>query len=496
MVVTVVVIIIAVIMITAGSAFTAKLLGLFYPNGDKSTLKSFNTIFSVLSAKSVSTQDYDATTLNIYLRNKYQILIFEDKELYSVSNAKVYAPSICERGKMCLCLYKDKPAVGGEKDKETSDENLVKCNVIEKKLDMDSKWADINGVVSLTAKPYKSYIFIKYVNYSGSTPKSYLYVLEDNATNQEISKELSVPVCKTKNQNDLCFGKKNGESVEANDTTSLSKIYAFCQNKEVPKYKALGVMCEYPPVETDCQPECDYHETRDFCDKYSNCESFNRLKRDITSSITIKYMTDEDTENFQQYSLCVQDVNFCDVNDATGCSADTLKVYACKESNTGAADDPNLNDNKDEINENCLPPSNITIPELGEANCGVNFLKYSGNKVQIYERNLQTSFITLYDMNNEKCKAHMNTYFYDGVNLMVCKQGKDAECQDFIDGKDRWIRKGYDCELKVIPEGSSYWLTHYSLVEDDCKKGITELFTNVSLCKPNAQITVTANRIQ
>jgi len=475
-----VLLIVSVIMITYGSVFMAKLIGLFFPNGDKSTLKSFDSVFTVISAKSASLEDYDATTLNIYLRGNYQILVFEDNEVYSVSQTKIPTPKLCEKDKMCVCLYKDMPVLDGK------DKNLIKCNNIDHKLTFDSQWQAVNGVIGLTAKPYKSYIFIKYVNYSWSTPKSYLYILEDNEANQAISEELSIPVCKTKDPNDLCFGKKKGDAVEAKDSTSLSKIYNFCQPKDGSKYKALGVLCDYPPTENDCKPDCTSHETTTFCSKYSSCEDFNQLKKDITSSTNIKYMTQEDTENFQQYSLCTMDTNFCDVNNGAGCTADTLKIYACKNSDSGAAEDPNPTDSIDNINTNCLLPSSTTIPELGSANCNVNFLKYSGNKIQIYDRNLQTSFITSYDTSNEKCKAYMTDHFYDTTTLMTCKQGKDAECQKFIAEKN--------CEIKFIREGN--WLTHYSMTDDTCKNKITDLFTTVSLCKSNKQITITASKVQ
>jgi hypothetical protein len=434
------------------------------------------------------------------LKKGYNILLFKGYYAYygTWSSIQYHQPEECELGKVCLCLYKDTPKlgiVGTDDGQKTSSEDLVKCRVLDKvinfDLDYQPVYQNIGGVVRIgTDNPYKSYIIAKRVIYPEK--KEYIYVLENNETNKALNKEWSIPVCKTTDENDLCYGKKSGDVVEAVDESSRSKIYNYCTRKEDPKYKSLAVLCEYPPVGNDCIPDCSYLDSTELC-KYNSCGEYNKLTRNINNNVRVKYISADD--DYIQYSLCEIDNAFCDVSKyGVGCDIQTWEVYACNDDDAdeGFADTPGLNDETDKINENCLPPlKEIVDEENKNIDCKVTYLEYNTNKIQFYTNNVQKSLIISYDETNQVCKDYMTEHFYDKSTVLTCKKGKDVECKTFISDSERWIKAGrddYACELKIITAIDSsgaevYWLTHYSKTDKDCEKNINELFTTVSLCK-------------
>ena len=113
-------------MIYYVSSFTGSIWGVFFPSPDKATIKSFETIYTLINSKSYSGKQYDSGIMNIYLKDGYRIFLFGPDGLQcgaqqtsSVDNqgniitnsasVKLPLPKECTAGKNCLCLYKDQP---------------------------------------------------------------------------------------------------------------------------------------------------------------------------------------------------------------------------------------------------------------------------------------------------------------------------------------------------------------------------------------------------
>jgi hypothetical protein len=473
-----VLIIIAVIMIMMVSGFGARIWKAFFPSDDKSTMKSFDAIHTMLLTKTSSQKDYDSTTMNIYLKDPYRIVIFDEDEFWCMNvGSKVFAytaPKDCEEGKICLCLYEDKPSTE-DKDGKT---NLIKCYNLENKnnLIIDRPRIDIDKMIcSDSLDGYGSFMFIKRTIFHPKT-ESYLYILKANENNKELDDEWSIPVCKTTESKDLCFQKKAGDRIEATDNSVLSEILVYCkqQNKD---YKSAEVECTYDPSsKNNCFANCEPYDVSKLCGvEYKTCEDYNQLKKrmGLESDSEITYTSIDD--DLTKYRMCENEVAFCNVNSDLGCEINTWPVYTCKDSDSGSVDP---------MNENC----NLQIlDEKGlRIDCNIAYLEDLEDKIFLDNNQNYMSFITRYSPKDE-CITYMKEHFYEEpTTIKACKQGMEEECQKFIKGKKNTLTSligdQYECELKFIKYNQEYLLTHYSS-EEKCKTEINDLFTEVSICK-------------
>jgi hypothetical protein len=489
----VVLVIIATILIFTVSSFGSKIWQAFFPSADKSTLKSFDAVFNVFNAKAISQQDYDSTTMSIYLKEGYRIIFFDEngkleckiKHWGMPAMGTFYAPKTCKPDKQCMCLYKEAPAMDKPPtDTADREKKLIKCYTFENKINVDEKYSDLNKVACNNKKtePYGTYMFIKRSVYPPELPekKDYVYVLENTEENRALDAKWRIPVCKTLYPSNPCYGKKDGDTVEATDQSSLDKIYNYCKNKEGVAYKSLSVKCEYPQGGTDCDTNCKYGDITDKCNViYSTCEDYNQLIGTMGNTISstgyrfiVNYISAD--EEYKYYGMCNNNVAYCNVNEGANCFVTTWNVYACKNSPSGTAYDSYGT-------TSCLSPQEDPDLKSANINCNVEFLKDLKDKVT--RSGGFESFITSYDENNAKCKEYMEKNFYEKQSIMTCKKDKTDDCQKFIEGKERFIGTSYKCQLKFIEFENEYWLTHYDFIYPDCEKSIKELFTTVSLCK-------------
>jgi len=480
----VVLLVIAAILIFVVSSFGAKIWQAFFPSADKSTMKSFDAVFNMINTKGVSLQDYDSTNMNIYLKDGYKIIFFDDGKLECRNQhwgmpimATYYAPKECTSGEQCICLYKKVPAVAPETDTKEREKNLVRCYSFQNRINIDTTYFDLNRIVcnAKDIDPYGSYIFIKRQVYPEN--KGYIYVLESNDTNNALDANWSIPVCKTSDLSNPCYGKRNEDVIEATDQASFDKIYSYCsnsQNNNGVSYKSLGVLCEYPQGGTDCKTDCRQDDVASLCGTtYSKCEDYNNLQghmRDSTSRddfFTATYINEDD---FKNYIMCNNDRSFCNVGNSLGCNIVTLDVYASHNYISGGCKNTAKGD---AVVNDCLPSAS-TAADLEGVDCKIEFLKDSSG--DIIESNNFVTFITSYNTNNIKCKAYINTYFYDKQSIMTCKDSKTDECKIFIESKD-------NCQLRFIADGQNYWLTHYDSSNPDCSTKVKALFTTFSTCE-------------
>ena len=477
----VVLIIIAVILIFVVTSFGAKIWQAFFPNADKSTIKSFDAIFNVINTKAISTLDHDSTTMNTYLKDDYRIIFFEStgrldcKIDYwgSPALATYYAPKVCTPGKQCLCLYKKPPTIAASNDMKAREQNLVKCYSFKDPINIDDKYFDLNKVTCTTTKPipYSSYIFVEQKIYPAK--KSFVYVIEDNDANKIQDAKWAIPACHTTDSSNPCYGKNDGDIVKGIDQTSFDNIYKYCQNREGVAYKSTSVQCVYSQGGDDCDVKCAPGDVTPFCGsgkKYSLCEDYNTLTDNMASGFAVNYISQD--EDYASYAMCEFDNKFCTVSGNSGCHISTWDVYACRDSPTGTIS---------ATGGDCSPPWPYAELGLDGVDCKIKYLADLDKKILTDSGYL--SFITSYDDSNSKCSAYMKKYFFDKQSIMKCKAGMNTQCDAFVQNKKKMLSSNYDCDLKFIQNGQSYWLTHYDSSNAQCDKDVKALFTTVSLCK-------------
>jgi len=474
----VVLLVVAVILIFVVSSFGAKIWQAFFPSADKSTIKSFDSVFNVFNAKAASQQDYDSTTINIYLKDGYRIIFFDGEKLeclhdhwYGPTIGTAYAPKECTKGKQCMCLYKKMPSLKQQStDMKDRESNLVKCYSFENHINIELKNFDFNNIAcnNKDTDSYGSYMFIKRTIYPPILPekKDYVYVIEDNDANRALDADWSIPVCKTTDSSNPCYGKRNGDTVEATDQNSLGKIDRYCKTKDKDiTYKSTSVKCEYLEGGTDCDTNCKDSDVTDQCNvTYSTCEDYNQLISSMGFNLNVEYISAD--EEYKYYGMCKFDATFCDIGkspggQSVGCGIADWNIYACKDSKTGAT----------ETNTDCAPPY-TTVSGLEDTDCKVELLK-NLDETTLYT-GVFVGYIASYDTTNKKCNDYMIDKFYDKQPVMVCKKDMSDMCQKYIKDKEK------TCKLKFIAYGQDYWLMHY---DSTCEKDVKELFASVSFCK-------------
>ena len=133
----IIVIVVAIIMIVIVTSFGTKILGIFFPNGDKTTMKSFDLLYNVMDLEAESSLGYDLTPVTLYMTKGYCVVLFDspvksfketsvtDTSSYGIANSSTYdlqyaAPDECGKTPkdQCLCLYDGEPSSDlGKKEK-------------------------------------------------------------------------------------------------------------------------------------------------------------------------------------------------------------------------------------------------------------------------------------------------------------------------------------------------------------------------------------------
>jgi len=440
----IILIIIAVIMIFVVSSFGAKIWSTFFPNDDKSSVKSFSALYYIINAEAVSPLDYEMSPIGIYLKKGYYIAFFDGPTLKcsrtetyvmgtttsstTTSTLEYHMPSTCIPGKQCLCLYSDSPELKESK----KDKSVIECDSINNKFNIDPTYFDLNNNLCTGSNmDYQGYLIIKTVN----NTKPYVYVLKDTDDNRKESATWSVPVC-TNDASSLCYGKKDGSVVTLNDDAGLKSIYNTCI-KDPAKYKSTSVQCTYVADKRTCRVNCSYGDVTAKCGTdYGSCEDFNQLDG------IAKYIS-KDTD-YQYYYMCNNDKDYCN----HGCQVYPWEVYIIKDA--GSSDGSAM--------------YNTLDPET-QKNCN---LKYIDDIEGKYGR-----FLSSYNTSNPSCVDAINKVFYPDTRRMLACKSDALSCENFVTAKRT------DCSIKYLSDGDKIWITYYDLTCDAEVKG---LFSEAYFC--------------
>jgi len=472
----VVLLVVAVILILVVTSFGAKIWSAFFPNSDKSTVKSFDMVYQVLNLKSISEKDYDYTPLNVYMKENYRMLFFKESLLNcgekttqitagddtvqtytGTSEVTYYRPTTCE-DQQCLCLYKDEPS----KILKEKDRYVVKCYQVMKKINIDPKLFQLNykvcqagtntqvssGSSSGTDTAYGSYLFIKYNKYDPDTKEltPYVYVLLDTDANRKINEDLSIPRCHKSSDplSALCIGEKEGTIITAEkegEIDTLNTIYEGCKNNNL---KSTSITCTFNNNDNqECIASCIAGDESSKCTtKYKTCGGYNQ----IPGLSGLNYISP--TYDYKYTYMCENNANYCDF--ATGCQIHSLLIYAYKSDPSGGFDPKNNPDLATQITS-CNAYYNIAL-----------------------ETRTHKRFYTSYNTTNEECNNLFKDKFYESPQqIMACAPDNLDKCKTFIDDKTT------ECELKFIKQSPNYWLTSYNT--NTCPE-IEEMFIPVNFC--------------
>jgi len=435
----VVLIIVAVILIFVVTSFGAKIWSSFFPDEDKSTLKSFEVLFSIVEAKSVSPLQYDSTMVNLYLADDYNIAFFTDgkancreKHWYGPTVTIYNAPSDCETGKQCLCLYDDTPEIALSK----KDKHVVKCQSITNVMKIDKEHFFLNDRICGSPEAYSSYIVAKR-NVAGS---SYLYMIPDNDSNRKLDENWSIPMC-TNNANSLCYGEGDGAIVTFNDDTHMELLYNYCKTQQ--NVLSTSIRCIYNKGTTGaddrgCDIDCKYGEASS--ENIKSCNEFNKAYFGKT-----KYLSKD--WSYKYYYMCSNSIKYY---TNMKCKLNQWSAYICKNSVDGAE------------NSKCHPPTTVDCK-----------LEYIDPDVLVGTG----QFITLYDTANPDCKKYMDTNYYPGKSTIWACKSDIVGCEAFV------MNKKVDCSLKYLSDSNRiYWITYYDAKIPDCDSQIKNLFEIAYFC--------------
>jgi hypothetical protein len=456
----VVLIVIAVIMIFVVTAFGAKIWSSFFPNEDKSSLSSFEALFSVIEAKSVSEAQYDSTILNIYLKKDYNIAFFTDGKAncaethwYGPTVTIFNAPSECETGKQCLCLY------DGElnRNRGKEDKNLVKCHTIAKTMKIDRDYFYLNNGICGSPDRYNSYIIAKRI----VTTTPYLYVLPDNEGNRTLDEKWKIPMCNTpSDRGSLCLGKSDESVVTFNDDINMTMLYDYCKKENI---ISTSIKCKYYDGTTGadvrgCKLDCDYgsitHET------LRSCSNFNKNFGPNNEKYVSK------NQNYRYYYMCDHDADYY----KNGCDISQWNVYICKASVDGAQNDDcypyDLADMCEASDGTNIPDCYVT-KEYWITVCDIEYANADG----LYSTD--GKFIISYNINNANCKAYMDKNYYTNKGTVYACKSDIQGCRTFITtNKD-------SCSLKYMSANDNYWITYY---DSKCDSQVKNLFEIAYFC--------------
>ncbi|MGV8172509.1 MAG: hypothetical protein ACP5OA_07505 [Candidatus Woesearchaeota archaeon] len=450
-----VLLVIAVIMIFIVTAFGAKIWSSIFPSDDKSTLKSFETLYTTINMISQSPLDYDSITLGTYLAKNYEVIYFNEPVLqcekqqtyttggmvptsntYTVTK-EYYMPTECEPNKQCICLYDDDPVDNEDK----RNKNVVKCRSMTETMNIDPGYFILNrGVCYPDMTKWNELIIAKNSTNNGN----YLFILEDNEVNRKLDAEWNSKRCPADTDSNgvvtlgICYDAKDGTIIIPETDDELDRIYQFCYGQG---FKSTSVKCTYEAT-GNCQIECDISDVNSKCGiTYTKCSDFNK------GIGVVNYINAIDDREL--FLLCEKDMQYyCNL----GCEISDWDTYICMNTIDGS---------------------------ISSTAC--NALPIGCNEERLADRGTLNKFIKSYDITNDDCRIYMEQNFYlDKHKILACKQqDMNSECVNFVN-----TRKGEtDCNLKFLSVYNNYWITYYN---PNCEYEVKELFSEAYFCTNSA----------
>ena len=451
----VIVIVIAIIMIFIVTAFGTKILGIFFPNEDKSTMKSFDTMYNVMNLEAGSSLGYDLTPVTLYMTKGYCVVLFDSPIVASKKNGggafaptyTFYAPDDCDK-KQCICLYDGEPSQTADK----KGKNVVKCSTFTTTIYTDSKYNDMSPEVCSTSG--EAYIPLLII---GNTvqDRHYTYILNNNDANKATVNNLkAVPLCPNDPVNTICNGQKSGTVISPTDDAGLKKIQEYCtatKDDQGNTHISTSLTCVYRDGKS-CYADCSTGDVNSDCqNKYQKCEDLNQVQG------IIPYISaSANTNDYKYYYMCKNDANFCN----RGCQPNLFQVYVTITStNEEGAVEPQM-----------LLASNpngytLLTPTIQQA-CNV---KWSNKLAQ------GLVYLLSYNDSNQTCKDIIEKYFYPQKNIVFTCKSNEITCRDFISNRKK------DCLIKdyAYIDDEYSWITYY---DPKCDSDVKQLFDEVYLC--------------
>jgi len=491
----VVLLVVAVILILFVTSFGAKIWASFFPNSDKSTLSSFEMMYQVINAKILSQKTYDSMSINIYMKENYRILLFNEPlnlngDTFGTASCwdnavTFYSPKVCETSQ-CICLYNKMPVDG----KENKEKNVVKCHKFINNTNFDVNYFDINNRVCNSVKTsrnpnkenadttYKSFMVIRRTTYeyppklqtpntiNTLVPKAYVYIIEDNESNRALEKEWSIPRCDIDKTGDalkeLCNGQIDGTvigpsgKIKPNDEILLKTIYDNCK-KNTPSTISTSITCKFTNnVEThECFASCN--DISSICT--TNAITSNNDKCDIYNQINgiydIKYITSN--YNHQYSYMCVNDANYCNVASTSSmCQPKPLQVYTYMANSKGT-----------------YTPKTTTTGNGQEDIIQGKIQKCITDKFAIGNNEI---LVKSYDTTDADCNNIFKANFNDARTVYTCNPDNIQKCEQSI--KDNIIK----CAFKTISQSGKTWITSYNDDQTCTELKDTNIFLEVDLC--------------
>jgi hypothetical protein len=316
-------IIIAVLFIIFITIAAIKIWEAIFGNADKASIKSLDTLYSLLESKAQLKTFYDSSLMNMYLKQNYQIYYFDttDKIACSGTNSVqkyILKPEDCKTGKSCICLY-DSQKIPEEKPKiEDRNDGVVKCYEFSKEISLKAFEINNEYCKRNDNAQFANFIIAQQTNPSNGAQS--IYVWKDNELNRKKDADLKAPRC-GETSDTICLGQKQNEYI--NDPSMYAVIYGVCANKAK---QTLSAYCKYDATTNKCIVECrneigcgkNIKSCADY-DKYSDNGLFTN-KFILTGSIA-EWSCNNDickisqggcSASFTYNAMCDEGVDTCD----------------------------------------------------------------------------------------------------------------------------------------------------------------------------------------
>jgi hypothetical protein len=479
-------IIIAVIAIFVILAFGAKIWSALFPSGDKNTIKSFNSLYSLMNSMHQSNLPYDSGTVSLYLADDHRIFLFTKDNSIKCGKKTLYKPTYCETGKNCLCLYDDDPEFDNAKDR---DNNVARCQ--EFNTEFIAGEFQINSgddcKIPDTA-PFFTVIIAAMKDKNRNT--KVLHVWLNNDDMRRVDTELKKPVCPQ--DNTVCSLQKDGtyttqkfyynnvgdfgyeDMLQSDKYNAYDKTFDECNKQRNP---TIIAKCNYEPTMNKCELECLSPQIQ--CGvTYKTCEDFNEKTPG-------SQMTGYIRSNTQNSFLCSDNKRIC--TPSLTCFTLISEHYNCQPGKESEC--------KDFIDGSAYNGFNIV------RECGIKLGPYSNlNKNRITNQPADLfnygDIIGFYDKSvtdttNQKtysCKTEVQKNFQIR-EVLSCRDDKNRntlnQCLQFIMVNPAPIEKIQklidECEMKIAADNNII-ITYDYKKSSDCDKRIAEYFVPLMRC--------------
>jgi hypothetical protein len=455
----VVLMVFAVALILVVTGFGAKIWSSFFPSGDKSSVKSFDSIYSVISTPPLVKDQYYSTSMGIYVEKNHYIVFFPNtnddlydctSEYQATTSKRYYKPKVCN-GKQCICLYLDKP-VGTSEGRE---KNVVRCHTFDQIWSVTAKQFALNDKACSDKDilNYGSYLMVKHSD--SKTEMNNLLILDDTPENRLYVKDISRHICNDPSKVDeskLCLNKKDGDVLKPSTFEEFTAIHNAC----LWDGDSISAKCVYDTASSICKLDCSDKESTKCNFDYKQCKDYNDIPSYGFEFINKDYSAGH-------YYMCTSPEYFCNFD----CAIEPVMVYPSKCGWDADILGTRENDAKEIIS--CDPNAYSEI----RAKCD---FKYS----TVLPAN---RYIVSYNTKDKDCTKFMDDNFYSQIKVLSCKPGSETSCAAFIKSN---VDGTKNCGIRFLQEGSRFVLLSYDTRPQGCTT-LKDWFIEADYCTAKAQ---------